>query len=481
MKKIVVILLLCVISNLSRAQNQGSDEWVKNDKKFGQTGWIMPGVTLPDIPFDTMVTHTSMFKSRLSEYKGKLVIIDTWSQNCRPCIENLPHMEELQKEFGDRIKIIPYAIQDYVGIIDTLWEKNRYTKKVNIATVAGADVQLHRVFPGMGVWTAVWIDQEGKLLYITETDFVTKENIQRVLNKEKIKWPPFYGYTFSNVFNIGYTFPPLLTEVDNYKVGKASNAFYSTITSWLPVQGGGDIVIDSSRKIKRKFHYNTSILDLYMIALKYDTVLPKYNKKNRFLLEVKDLNRYINLREKHEEFWHIKNRYCYEATFPIEVNDQGTIRALRADLERFFQIHGRVEKREVPCLILKRVSSNDDLLTNYGKSKKLTVKYESPEEKNKDYKNPLNAFIVYKSMKSLTEGLNNSNSEPTMEGKFTPVIDETGFTGPIFIPIEFDMTDQELRYSETVRKKLQEYGLDLVPGKRVLEMFVITENDYKKP
>ncbi len=42
----------------------------------------------------------------LSENKGKVVLINFWATWCGPCVEELPAIEKLQKEYGDKIEIV---------------------------------------------------------------------------------------------------------------------------------------------------------------------------------------------------------------------------------------------------------------------------------------------------------------------------------------------------------------------------------------
>ena len=38
----------------------------------------------------------------LNDYKGQVVLIDFWIKNCGPCIQNVPHLNELQEKFKSR-------------------------------------------------------------------------------------------------------------------------------------------------------------------------------------------------------------------------------------------------------------------------------------------------------------------------------------------------------------------------------------------
>jgi thiol-disulfide isomerase/thioredoxin len=42
---------------------------------------------------------------RLGDYKGKVVVLDFWATYCPPCLEEIPHLVELQNKYAD-LKVI---------------------------------------------------------------------------------------------------------------------------------------------------------------------------------------------------------------------------------------------------------------------------------------------------------------------------------------------------------------------------------------
>ena len=63
------------------------------------------GSVAPDFALD-LVGGGSL---RLSELRGRAVIVDFWDTWCPPCRRALPHLQELHDEYGDRLTVVGVA------------------------------------------------------------------------------------------------------------------------------------------------------------------------------------------------------------------------------------------------------------------------------------------------------------------------------------------------------------------------------------
>src|SRR5690606_432472 len=50
--------------------------------------------------------------------KGQVYVVEFWATWCGPCIAGMPHVSELQKEYGDKVKIIGVNIWDDPANVD---------------------------------------------------------------------------------------------------------------------------------------------------------------------------------------------------------------------------------------------------------------------------------------------------------------------------------------------------------------------------
>ncbi|MEI9909761.1 MAG: redoxin domain-containing protein [Bacteroidota bacterium] len=67
-------------------------------------GGLNVGEKCPEIILKNIINHTSS-KAKLSDFKGKKIILDFWATWCNPCLKNLPKMEALQKKYQSEIKV----------------------------------------------------------------------------------------------------------------------------------------------------------------------------------------------------------------------------------------------------------------------------------------------------------------------------------------------------------------------------------------
>src|SRR5687768_3477014 len=66
---------------------------------------VKVGESMPDIPLGTVLNNKTGIRN-FSELKGKLVILDFWNTWCGSCIDAFPKMDQLQKQFGEKVQII---------------------------------------------------------------------------------------------------------------------------------------------------------------------------------------------------------------------------------------------------------------------------------------------------------------------------------------------------------------------------------------
>lgn len=123
-----------------------------------QTGERFPA---PDIQFNTRDGKLG----RLSDYKGKVVLIAFWAHWCAPCLVELPSFKTLAEKYGDKgLVVIPINLDEKNQAdeqIDKLWAAENFP----FATFYDYDKAAIKAFNVDNLPANFVIDRQGKLVF----------------------------------------------------------------------------------------------------------------------------------------------------------------------------------------------------------------------------------------------------------------------------------------------------------------------------
>lgn len=115
----------------------------------------------------------------LSDFAGKVVIIDFWATYCPPCIEEIPHYAELQREYGEQGLVIVGISSDRQGPFHVLNFVHRLGVNYPIVMLdeSTAEAYAVEVLPAAFV-----VDRNGDVRY-HKVGYGTKEAMERVIRQ----------------------------------------------------------------------------------------------------------------------------------------------------------------------------------------------------------------------------------------------------------------------------------------------------------
>jgi thiol-disulfide isomerase/thioredoxin len=92
-----------------------------------------------------------------ADAKGKVILVNFWATWCPPCVAEMPSLQELYKDYGDKV-VFMFVAQDKVEAVATFIAKKEYTLPVYFATSEAPSVLSSKTIP-----TTYVISKEGKI------------------------------------------------------------------------------------------------------------------------------------------------------------------------------------------------------------------------------------------------------------------------------------------------------------------------------
>lgn len=128
----------------------------------------------------TVATYETSYKEgtfSTESARGKVLVINFWYVNCGPCVEELPFIEEVNKEFGDEVIILAIHANDdsqpYAqSFIDNENPANNKTSWSDWDTIFGKDIGTDIYFKMLGGKAAypitIVVDAEGYITFVRQ-------------------------------------------------------------------------------------------------------------------------------------------------------------------------------------------------------------------------------------------------------------------------------------------------------------------------
>jgi thiol-disulfide isomerase/thioredoxin len=132
----------------------------------GEHGALPPGTAVPDVGFVRLDDGTNV---KLSDFRGKVVVLEWWSTWCGPCQRPMAELQTLQAqhpEWKDRVKVMALSIDDELPRLRAHLAKRGWTNSFNVwAGPEGWMSAPAKQFRIHSVPTCYIIDTQGKVVH----------------------------------------------------------------------------------------------------------------------------------------------------------------------------------------------------------------------------------------------------------------------------------------------------------------------------
>jgi thiol-disulfide isomerase/thioredoxin len=149
-----LLVLILVGNGVLAEDNPGGSERVR----LGEFIPASPALPAPAVSFVDLAGNLAS----LSEFSGKVVLVNLWATWCGPCLREMPSLERMQSRLGDKIVVV--AISEDRGGSKTV---EPFIGKLGLKSVKiylDPKSAVERAFKVQGLPTSFLIDREGRVL-----------------------------------------------------------------------------------------------------------------------------------------------------------------------------------------------------------------------------------------------------------------------------------------------------------------------------
>ena len=131
----------------------------------------LPDIYLPDVSGNL---HS------ISEWKGKVLVINFWATWCPPCLKEIPEFMALQEQYADKgLQFIGIAIDDQVSVQEYL-VSTKINYPILIAGVTGIALAQHLGNTIDAVPFTIVVNKQGQIIHRHPGEF-SSEQIMKII------------------------------------------------------------------------------------------------------------------------------------------------------------------------------------------------------------------------------------------------------------------------------------------------------------
>ncbi|MET7000696.1 peroxiredoxin family protein [Chitinophaga defluvii] len=442
------------------------------------------GDTIQNHSFKEVRNFPNNVKS-ISDFRGKWLVIDFWSMNCSGCIQGFPVMDKLQQQFKGQVQVIMAAnvnpirkgsLASHLRLFELQSKSHNLTVAFEFDSLFAKQMNMNNhLVPVIFV-----IDPSGVVR--TKGYKMDSLTLSNIIKGEKVT------YKLSSADHVakGYNYKlPLMTngiqangDLDTNFVFRSLLAIWNENTSEANCHG-----FDDSKKALFKGRAEALGFDLGGLLRIAYTGKPSWGPGDSLYVQlsqdvINETNRRNLLDGKYLQIdtagidYNKKRKIIGVNMFSYSIinKNPGTTKAqlrqsMLKDVEGYFNIETKIEKRKVKVWKLVIIDSNlSKNLRSKGGQSEMLLKGITDGEGYRLTNYSIDQIVINSLLLLPIRSIDQSNH-------YTPIIiNATGINFNIDLNLHANMYDLN-----SVRKSLNNFGLDLVPAEDFINAIVVSD------
>ena len=440
-----VLLLMWVSSN---AQNS-------KDRKY-----LMVGDTIPDHAFTELVNFPKK-SVKISDFRGKWLVLDFWAFGCSKCIQSYPKMDSLSLKYRDKgVQILMVAaLNTDINNLGRWSAATRTTyatvnRRYNLKGTTAFDDSLYFKYDIGSVPHIMVVDPNGIL--IAKTTDINVMQIDQLLSGKAPYFEPNYSKSEPREFTNYKPELPMLTQGLDANGGSDTSYIYRSLltiaSDKMPFNNGAKLqipyVLKEEIKKGRLEIFRYSFLQLYRLAYfgRWDW---SFNIDSAFYSQ-NVLYPIIEFQDNRKIDWSAV--YSYSLTLPPDSKLGYIQKCLQQDLERSFGLNARLERRKVPVYYF-RIQDRTKL--------QAILKDDGGERFNSVPENGIWRLKNYPLRRLLNAVVVNDKSH-------IPFIDMTGISSKVTVDFQSDLINGSDNF-----RALEQIGISVEKGEKEMNVVIL--------
>jgi len=149
---------------------------IKPTPAFPPTEQPLQGQTAPDFTLESLDNRPVT----LSALRGQVVVLDFWATWCGPCVESLPHLQDIHDRYaGQGVVVLAINIHDDPEEVARFVRENDYTFTI----LLDPDREVADAYGVWGIPHTVVVDAQGILHQVPEGPAGVEEALQGMLEQ----------------------------------------------------------------------------------------------------------------------------------------------------------------------------------------------------------------------------------------------------------------------------------------------------------